>query len=287
MEFRTRPGRPDDAAECGRICYEAFRAIADAHGFPPDFPSIEVATLRLGNLLSLPGTKPVVAERAEDGAIVGSVFIHDRWPVASIGPITVDPADQNRGVGRLLMEDVMTWAEERGFPSIRLVQAAYHNRSLSLYASLEFDAREPLSVVQGRPVGAGVPERRVRAAGEADVQACNDLCTKVHGFARSFETERAVAKGSALVVDREGALTGYATGVGFWHHAVAESNEDLLALIGAAPSFDGPGFLLPTRNGDVLRWCLEHGLRIVMPMTLMTTGEYRDPTAPYLPSIGF
>jgi hypothetical protein len=45
----------------------------------------------------------------------------------------------------------------------------------------------------------------------------------------------------------------------FLGHAVAESNEDLTALIGAAQSFPGPGFLLPTRNSDLLRWCLERG----------------------------
>src|SRR6266496_4709590 len=180
VDYRLRPGRPDDASECGRICYEAFRAVAEAHGFPPDFPSSEVATVRLGALLSLAGTHGVVAERAVDGAIVGSVFVHDRWPIASIGPITVDPADQNHGVGRLLMQDVMAWAEGRGFPSVRLVQAAYHNRSLSLYASLGFDVVDPLSVMQGPPIQRGVAGRVVRAAIEADIAVCNDLRSEEH-----------------------------------------------------------------------------------------------------------
>jgi hypothetical protein len=241
----------------------------------------------MANLLSLSGTRSVVATRRIDGDMVGSVFVHDRWPVAAIGPITVDPGQQNRGVGRALMEDVMAWSAERKFPSVRLVQAAYHGRSLSLYASLGFDAREPLSVMQGPPIGITVPERVVRAATEADLEACDKLCTDVHGFARTFETERAVANGSALVVERGGVITGYASGVGFGHHAVAKSAADLEALIGAAPKFEGPGFLLPTRNGEVLRWCLEHGLRIVMPMTLMTTGSYQEPVGAYLSSIGF
>ena len=78
---------------------------------------------------------------------------------------------------------------------------------------------------------------------------------------------------------------GYTTGVGFFGHSVAESNGALQALIGMAPAFEEPGFLLPTRNGDLLRWCLAHGLRIVMPMTLMSTGDYPAPTSPFLPSI--
>jgi GNAT superfamily N-acetyltransferase len=283
----VRPGRPEDAEEGGRICFEAFRSIAEAHGFPPDFPSVEDGVARTATALSRPGTRSFVACRRDGGAVLGSVFVHDRWPVAAIGPITVDPEAQNRGVGRRLMEEAMAWTSERGFPSVRLIQAAYHNRSLSLYASLGFDVREPLSVIQGPPVGAGVPGRTVRPAREADMDACNRLCEEVHGFARAFETERAIGGGYATVVERDGAISGYATRIGFRHHAVAASNEDLEALIDAATEFSGPGFLLPTRNGDVLRWCLERGLRIVMPMTLMTTGWYQEPVGPYLASSGF
>jgi hypothetical protein len=45
------------------------------------------------------------------------------------------------------------------------------------------------------------------------------------------------------------------------------------------------GFLLPTRNGAVFRWCLEHGLRIVQPMALMSIGLYNEPQRVFLPSI--
>ena len=56
-------------------------------------------------------------------------------------------------------------------------------------------------------------------------------------------------------------------------------------LIGAAPAFPGPGFLLPTRNHEILEWCLDRGLRLVMQMTLMTVGLYSEPAGAYLPSI--
>jgi hypothetical protein len=38
--FNLRPGRKEDAAACGKICYEAFDRIAKKHDFPTDFPSI-------------------------------------------------------------------------------------------------------------------------------------------------------------------------------------------------------------------------------------------------------
>jgi hypothetical protein len=107
----------------------------------------------------------------------------------------------------------------------------------------------------------------------------------VHGHDRGPELLDAVKQGSATVVEHGGRVTGYATLIGFFGHAVGESNEELKALIGAAPAFPGPGFLLPTRNSDLLRWCLKVGLRVVQPMTLMSIGLYNEPRGAFLPSI--
>ena len=89
----------------------------------------------------------------------------------------------------------------------------------------------------------------------------------------------------STVVEREGRVTGYATVIGFFGHAVGETNRDLEALIGAAKEFAGPGFLLPIRNGEVFRWCLEQGLRVTQPLTLMSKGSYDEPAGAFLPSI--
>jgi predicted N-acetyltransferase YhbS len=265
-----RAGRPEDAEACGAICYEAFKVIAERHNFPPDFPSAEVAAGLLSELFSRGEVYSVVAE--VDGKIVGSNFLWENGIIAGVGPITVSPAAQNGAIGRELMEDVIGRAQSQRFAGVRLVQAAYHNRSLSLYTKLGFDAREPLSVLQG-------------AALRMDLDACNKLCLGVHGHDRGRELLDAIRGGSATVVEHGGRITGYATMIGFLGHAVAESNEDLKALIGAASSFQEPGFLLPTRNSALLRWCLEKGLRVVQPMTLMSTGLYNEPRGAFLPSV--
>lgn len=67
--------------------------------------------------------------------------------------------------------------------------------------------------------------------------------------------------------------------------SAAESNDGLKALIADAEQFAGPGFLLPARNAAMFRWCLEHGLRVVQPMTSMTLGLYNEPGGAYLPSV--
>ncbi len=278
-----RAGRSEDAETCGSICYEAFKAIADQHNFPPDWPSSEVAVGLLTSLLTRDDIYSVVAEA--DGQVVGSNFLWENGTIAGVGPITIAPTTQNVAVGRRLMEDVLQRARERGIAGVRLVQAAYHNRSLSLYTKLGFDAREPLSNIQGPAIEEQIPGYTVRSATEEDLDACNELCLRVHGHHRGPELLEAIGQGTATVVEHGGRITGYTTTVGFFGHTVGESNEDLKALIGAAPEFPGPGFLLPTRNGEVLRWCLKRGLRIVQPMTLMSRGLYNEPAGAFVPSV--
>ena len=278
-----RAGTLEDAETCGRICYEAFKTISEQHNFPPDFPSPEPAVGLLSMLLSRNDVYSVVAEI--DGKIAGSNFMWEHKTIAGIGPITVDPKVQNSTIGRRLMLAVLRRAEERGFASVRLVQAAFHNRSLSLYTKLGFDTREPLSLMNGPALNLKMPGHVVRAAKDNDREACNDLCFRVHGHDRAVEVADAINEGTANVVEQDGRITGYTTGISFLGHTVAESNEDLKALIGAVTEFQGPGFLLPTRNSDVFRWCLEKGLRVVQPMTLMSKGLYNEPRGAFLPSI--
>jgi GNAT superfamily N-acetyltransferase len=283
MEVKIREAAEDDASACGRICYEAFRAIAEEHNFPPDFPDPETAVTVLTMVLRDGGFYAVAAEM--EGRIVGSNFLDERNPISGVGPITVDPGAQNHGVGRHLMLAVMERSERRGFAGIRLVQAGYHCRSLTLYSKLGFEVREHLSCMQGPAISETFAGYAVRRAAEADLEACNRLCLRVHGHHRGGELRDAVRRDRATVVERAGRITGYATQIAFFAHAVAETNDDLKALIAAAPSFDGPGFLVPSRNGELLRWCLRKGLRVIQPMTLMTGGLYNEPAGAYLPSV--
>jgi hypothetical protein len=71
------------------------------------------------------------------------------------------------------MEAVIERAAARNLPGIRLVQDGYHNRSLSLYTKLGFVTREPLSVMQGRPLGTSLSGYVARKATAADAAACN------------------------------------------------------------------------------------------------------------------
>ncbi|TMR08184.1 GNAT family N-acetyltransferase [Nonomuraea turkmeniaca] len=283
MDLVLRAGTADDARDCGRICYESFARLADDHGFPHDFPDVETATGSVATLLTHPGFYSVVAEL--DGRIIGSNFLDERSPIVGVGPITVDPAVQNRGVGRRLMQNVLRRAAERQVPGVRLLQSGYHCRSFALYAELGFEFRETLACLQGSPLHQAVDGYMVRRAVDEDLPACNELCRRVHGVDRGGELADAIQQGAARVVEHGGRLTGYATGLAFFAHAVGETTEDIKALIGAAPSFGGMGILVPASNSALLQWCLHNDLRVVQLLSLMTIGLYNEPAGAYLPSV--
>src|SRR3712207_4321700 len=69
-DITLRAGGAEDAEDCGYICYGAFKAIADEHNFPPDFPSSKVTAGLMASLLSRDDVYSVVAE--VDGRVVGS-----------------------------------------------------------------------------------------------------------------------------------------------------------------------------------------------------------------------
>jgi GNAT superfamily N-acetyltransferase len=281
----VRTAVPEDAAVCGQICYDAFFAISSSHGFPCDFPAPEAAIGLLTMMFSNPAFYCVVAE--VDGRIAGSNCLDESSAIYGVGPVTVQTGTENRGVGRWLMEAAMDRASTRGASGVRLVQAAFHNRSFSLYTSLGFDVREPLCCLQGKTRARSVAGCEVRRATPADENACNALSRRVHGFERGSELSQGIAQGTACLVERGGRVTGYTSHLGFFGYSTAETNVDLQALIASAESFAGPGILVPSRNSVLLHWCLQNGLRVVQPMTLMSTGLYNEPAGAWLPSILF
>jgi GNAT superfamily N-acetyltransferase len=284
-ELTIREATPADGERLGEIFYDAFDSIATAHNFPIEAISPEFTRFKVAQMLGGEGFTGLLAEH--DGEVLGAAFVDERGAIVGVGPVSVDRGAQDAGVGRALMEAVLEREDERGPAGVRLVQTAYHYRSLALYAKLGFVVREPLSVLQGTPPALSIPGRSVRPAREEDLIPCAELCDRVHGHERTAELRGAIAAGTASVVERPERICGYATGFGYGWHAVAETNEDLIALLGSADSFMGLGVLLPSRNAELLGWCLAHGLRIVQQSTLMTIGLYNEPAGAYLPSILF
>jgi predicted N-acetyltransferase YhbS len=284
-DVTIRDIRPADSDDCARIIYEAFGRLLDYHQFPSDFPTLEAASQLASNFIAHPNIWGIVAEA--DGKIVGSNFLDERGPINGVGPITVSPEAQGQGVGRRLMEAVLDrGAHARG---VRLFQDSFNMQSLSLYASLGFDVREPAVVMNGGTRTGPPSGVSVRPLEEDDVEECERLCLRVHGFERTAELLDAIRARvfSPFVAVRDGRITAYATTLNHAGYGVAETEEDLCALIaGALVAVQEPAsFLLPTRRAGVFRWCLSQGMRAVKPMTYMSIGEYREPAGAWIPSM--
>jgi GNAT superfamily N-acetyltransferase len=287
MAIAVRPIEPADGDECARIMYEAFGGLHDYYRFPRDFPTLEAAVRLTSNFIAHPAIWGVVADA--EGRIVGSNFLEQRGSIAGVGPITVDPKAQAHGVGRRLMEAVM----ERGAGArgIRLFQDSFNMQSLSLYASLGFEVKEQAVVMSGTPRSGPPADIEVRPLEEGDLEQCESLCLRVHGFERTSELRDAIQIPvfSPSVALRDGRITAYATTLTFFPaaYAVGETEADMRALItGALAAGDEPAsFLLPTRQSVLFRWCLSEGLRPVKPMTYMSIGEYREPDGRWIPSV--
>jgi ribosomal protein S18 acetylase RimI-like enzyme len=286
-DVELRPAVGADADAVARILHEAFAGIHDRHAFDRDFPTLESAAQLAEAFIAHPSIWGVVAER--DGRIVGSNFVDERGAIRGVGPITVDPAAQERGVGRRLMEAVLD--RSAGAEGVRLLQDSFNTRSLALYASLGFRVAEPVVLLNGRPESPPAPGYAVRPLTADDLDGAAALARAVHGYDRTHELRDALAAPGLepVVATRDERIVAYATTLTHFAaaHAVAESDRALEALIAGAPAADGAraSFLLPVRRQALLRWALSAGLRIVKPMNYMVTGRYAEPRGAWIPSV--
>ncbi len=285
--FGLRAVQPGDGDAMAHILYDAFAAIHDRHRFPRDFPTLDAAAGLVSAFIGHPRIWGVVAER--DGRVIGSNFLDERSPVVGVGPITVDPGEQTRGVGRGLMQAVLD--RGTGVQGIRLLQDAFNVRSLGLYASLGFQVRDPVVVMGGRPAAGPGPGVDVRPLAADDLEECAALHRAIHGYDRSGELHDALHTPGLepFVAVRRGRIVAYATGTTFFAaaHGAGRTEEDLFAVIaGALRATDAPAsFLLPTRQTALFRACLDAGLRVVKPMNYMALGHYRAPAGSWFPSV--
>ena len=272
--------------ELGRICFEAFRYISDGHGFERDFPDAQTAAKVIGLILSLPGSFGVAARNG--GRFVGSNFMLLTDGVAGLGPITVEPAFHGRGIGRRLMESALDYARQHGFERVRLMQDSFNTTSLSLYASLGFDVREPIGMMKAPP--AAGPDASVRPAGPDDLPVLEELGMRFYKVSRLNELAAWLRCGmTVLVREVQGRIRGYLV-PGKVGHGVAESEADAQTLIGQVGRYALPGldvFFCPLRNTSLYRAVLRAGCRLTKVMTLMTLGPYEDPAPVWMPSIAY
>jgi GNAT superfamily N-acetyltransferase len=278
------PAESQHVPELGRICYEAFKDIADRHGFPPDFPSVQMARGVVGMLVERKDVYGVAA--IVNGELAGSNYLSLTDAVAGVGPITVDCAFQGRDLGRALMQDVIDYARRNNIACVRLLQDAFNTASLSLYASVGFEVKHPTALMHLN--AAARADATVRAVNEGDIPSLDELCKKNYKSSRRNELAVAVRAGlSPVLRERGGKLTGYLI-PGIFGHGVAETCEDAVALGTQAarliPHERAVSFC-PLDDGPLFRAFLKAGCRTVKMMNLMAMGPYEAPASVWMPSV--
>jgi predicted N-acetyltransferase YhbS len=283
MTIELRQATAADAPELGRIVYDAFKDIAESHGFPPDFPNVEFATGVTGLLVQQEQVYSIAA--CDSGASKGSIHLEMWDEVAGIGPVSVDLGAQGSGIGKTMMEDVIKHARASGFDRIRLMQDAFNMRSLALYASLGFDVKEPVAYLElNAAIGA---DANVRPATPADFDGMDALCREIYGISRKNEIATLAQSGFPGFVYDDGRVRGYlvSTAIG---HGVAESDDIMLALYASlAATMPDAMSNLPMRSGELYRRALLAGHRNRKVMNLMAIGAYDDPRGTWVPGVLF
>lgn len=284
MAIDIVPVRPEHADDIARIMFEAFAALHDRHATPRDFDDQETARMVTGLLTSSSDFRGYVA--LQDGRVIGSNFLSAADQVAGVGPITVDPSAQARGVGRALMQAVLDDARERGVAHVRLNQEAINTASLSLYSSLGFAWRDSVAVMLASNRPAQDPP--VRAMTTADLPAVHALSTAIYGHSRRNEVAANLERGfPAFALERAGKLAAYLL-PGFFGHGFAGEVDDMAALISHAGRHAPPAFhrvLVPLSNVALFNALLRRGSRTVKVLSYMAVGPWAPPRGTWLPSI--
>lgn len=284
MGIELMRARPEHLEELGRICHLAFHTLHERHRVPPDVPSEEIGRMIIGGVLHRPDYVGVVA--VEDGRIIGSNFLLLADEVCGVGPITVDPGVQSRGVGRTLMQWVIDEARRRrgADASVRLFQEAVNTASLSLYTRLGFRWRDSAALMQPSPA-ANASARRMTSD---DLSAVEMLTSRHGGHSRINDVAQMLKmEFPAFVREREGRVVAYQVATLFGH-AAGERNEDLLALAShTATTLPGPMavVIVPMSQSVLFEGALTAGYRVSKVLNYMSLKRFSPIPGPMMPSI--
>ncbi|QJE96518.1 GNAT family N-acetyltransferase [Luteolibacter luteus] len=284
MALELVPATEDQVPRLSQICHEAFSSLHDRFSIERDIPNAEVGEMIIAQTVKRPDYTGVMA--VLDGQVVGSNFLLHSDEVAGVGPITVDPKVQSKGIGKALMQWVIDEARRREIRQTRLFQEGLNTTSLSLYTALGFDWRDSAVLMQSLPASEEDPSIRPLVAEDLDAVAA--LSKHTYGFSRAKDAAQLLEwQTPGFVRERDGKVTGYLLATLFGH-AGAESDEDLLVLISQAARHLPPPlarFICPMARPAFYRQALAEGHRTMKMLSYMSLGDFVPPQGAFLPSI--
>eukprot|EP00026_Physarum_polycephalum_P011843 Phypoly_transcript_12088.p1 GENE.Phypoly_transcript_12088~~Phypoly_transcript_12088.p1 ORF type:complete len:223 (+),score=27.88 Phypoly_transcript_12088:414-1082(+) len=213
--------------------------------------------------------------------------------VAGIGPLSVAPSCQSKGIGRALMNAMIDMAKQKNFKTIRIMQETQNRVSFSLYLKTGFDVVESIVLFTGHISQPYSGPIEVRKLAESDVVQCDELHKKVVGISRLASIHQAV-QNALVAISQTGEIIGFSNGFSVLSFAVAKAgHEDALYALHSAFSRADPNTLpclkvIARVYPSLARRCLEEwGLKTHGNLTQMCFGKY-TPISPdggvYIPA---
>jgi GNAT superfamily N-acetyltransferase len=274
MPITVRDAAPTDRSVTADVIYNAFHHLDKRHDVPAYMNSMEEAHIVTSRLYGIPKIHGYVAE--DDGQVIGVGFLHELGEVGmGISPLAVSPNAQSRGAGQAILDHMI---ERAGGASIRLLQDAFNNATLALYARYGFVVREQVTCVTGKPLA---PQSDLTFRHDTDpAGAAEALHRAIMGFNRpSFPTR-------PIMANRGSDLAGFIAPGTEYPYAAADTEGTLMALIaGLAAELNAPVTIsIPAAHSQTLRWMLDRDARVVRSMNLMVRGPYTRPSGACLTS---
>lgn len=197
--------------------HDSFNNWNKSVGLPPEFPTMDLTRWVIGDCIA--NDLALIAVSKSTGEVLGSVFNYEvdiEGGAVSCGPWSAKWGSLQQGTGRKLVESIVATSIRHGAKSIRLIQIQANLTSLSLYTSLGFVIREPLTVWAGMlrkdaldaAIAEGVAlDYTVRPMLESDVPACDALHRDALGITRKntlINDVREDTRAKIVVLDRKG-----------------------------------------------------------------------------------
>jgi len=290
MTLEIRRMTRDDIPEVGRIGVEAFNDLMARHNRPPLYPDPQVGPLAATAYLSIDPERSLVA--TEEGRIVGSVFYRRRGETISVGPATVAPAAQGKGVGTKLFQSVIEREPNAG--SIRIMQDSLNLASFELLVRIGFALGEEVAMFT---LPAGFREEHdvepaVRVARGEDLSEILTMDRRLFGSDRRRDFEFLRRFGKILALQEGGALQGYLAqmptpGRTMLGPGGADSPQALLRLVRHAvgETLGELSLILPARSHENVKPLFALGFRLVGLSNLMYRGAWQPPSGAYAYSL--
>lgn len=280
----------EDVPEVGRIGVEAFNDLMARHNRPPLYPDPQVGPLAATAYQSIDPEHSFVA--VESSRIVGSIFYRRRGETVSVGPATVAPAVQGRGIGTKLFRYVID--SEPTAHSMRIMQDSLNLPSFELLVRIGYALGEEVAMFT-LPAGFREehhPQAAVRAARAEDMNEILTMDRRLFGSDRRRDFEFLRRFGKILTMHENGVLCGYLAqmptpGRTMLGPGGADGSEVLARLIDHAvgETLGELSLLLPARSHESVKPLLAAGFRLVGLSNLMYRGTWQPPGGAYAYSL--